>query len=90
MVRVDLCYQNLPVTIIRMGAGSIYSTLGGTSINRRYIYRKLNSKYRCISTMRSLEMKKATKWCATKNTGPVYMRLGKVGEPILTENGLII
>ena len=30
MVRVDLCYQNLPVTIIGMGAGLVYSTLGGT------------------------------------------------------------
>ena len=30
MVRDDICYQNLPVTIIGMGAGVIYSTLGGT------------------------------------------------------------
>ena len=30
MIRVDLCYQNLPVTVIGMGAGEIYSTLGGT------------------------------------------------------------
>ena len=30
MVRVDLGYQNLPVTIIGMGAGVVYSTLGGT------------------------------------------------------------
>ena len=28
MIRVDLCYQNLPVTIVGMGAGLIYSTLG--------------------------------------------------------------
>lgn len=30
MIREDLCYQNLPVTVIGMGAGVIYSTLGGT------------------------------------------------------------
>ena len=30
MIRVDLAYQNLPVTVIGMGAGVIYSTLGGT------------------------------------------------------------
>ena len=29
-IRVDLCYQNLPVTVIGMGAGLIYSTLGST------------------------------------------------------------
>ena len=27
MIRVDLCYQSLPVTVIGMGAGVIYSTL---------------------------------------------------------------
>src|SRR5436305_13865866 len=30
MVRDDLCYQNLPVTVVGMGSGVIYSTLGGT------------------------------------------------------------
>lgn len=30
MVRNDLGYQNLPVTVVGMGAGVIYSTLGGT------------------------------------------------------------
>ena len=30
MIRDDLCYQNLPVTIVGMGAGSIYANLGGT------------------------------------------------------------
>ena len=30
MVRDDLCYQNLPVTVVGIGGGVIYSTLGGT------------------------------------------------------------
>ena len=30
MVRDDLGYQNLPVTVVGMGGGVIYSTLGGT------------------------------------------------------------
>ena len=30
MVRDDLCYQNLPVTVVGMGAGVIYSDHGGT------------------------------------------------------------
>ena len=29
MIRVDLCYQNLPVTIVGMGAGLIYSKFRG-------------------------------------------------------------
>ena len=30
MVRDDLCYQNLPVTVVGIGGGVTYSTLGGT------------------------------------------------------------
>ena len=37
MVRDDLCYQNLPVTIIGMGAGTIYSSLGGTHLTQEDI-----------------------------------------------------
>ena len=32
------------------------------------------------------EMKQAIEWCATKSNGPVYLRLGKVGEPNITMN----
>ena len=87
MVRVDLCYQNLPVTIIGMGAGVIYSTLGGTHHSMEDI-----AVASAIPNMTVLapcdpdEMRLATEWCAKKSTGPVYMRLGKKGEPILTKN----
>ena len=30
------------------------------------------------------ETKIATRWCATQKRGPVYLRLGKAGEPVLT------
>ena len=89
MIRVDLCYQNLPVTVIGMGAGVIYSTLGGTHHTMEDI-----AVAGAIPNMTVLapcdpeEMSLATKWCATKNQGPVYMRLGKVGEPNLTEKAL--
>ena len=89
MVRVDLCYQNLPVTIIGMGAGAIYSTLGGTHHTIEDI-----AVASAIPNMNVLapcdpnEMREATKWCATQNRGPVYLRLGKVGEPDLTSNAL--
>tara|TARA_Y100001970_G_C14259265_1_gene878341 strand:+ start:11419 stop:12336 length:918 start_codon:yes stop_codon:yes gene_type:complete len=89
MVRVDLCYQNLPVTIIGMGAGAIYSTLGGThqSIEDISIAASIPNM-KVIAPCDPLEMREATTWCATKNNGPLYMRLGKVGEPTFTENAL--
>ncbi len=86
MIRVDLCYQNLPVTIIGMGAGVIYSTLGGTHHSMEDI-----AIASAIPNMTVLapcdpdEMRLATKWCATKSKGPVYMRLGKKGEPVFTK-----
>jgi len=89
MIRVDLCYQNLPVTIIGMGAGVIYSTLGGTHHTMEDI-----AVAGSIPNMTVLapcdpeEMRLATEWCATKSKGPVYMRLGKVGEPDLTSKAI--
>ena len=89
MIRDDLCYQNLPVTIIGMGAGLIYSTLGGTHHAMEDI-----SIASAIPNMTVLapcdpaEMKLATIWCATESQGPVYMRLGKAGEPDLTSDAI--
>jgi transketolase len=87
MVRDDLCYQNLPVTVIGMGAGVIYSTLGGTHHTMEDI-----AVASAIPNMTVLapcdpeEMRLATTWCATESNSPVYMRLGKAGEPDLTAN----
>ena len=87
MIRVDLCYQNLPVTIIGMGAGVIYSTLGGThhSMEDISIASSLPNMT-VLAPCDPIEMRIATEWCLTKSNGPVYMRLGKAGEPNLTEN----
>jgi transketolase len=32
------------------------------------------------------EVVEATRWCARQKNGPVYLRLGKAGEPILTKD----
>jgi transketolase len=85
MVRDDLCYQNLPVTVIGMGAGVIYSTLGGTHHTMEDIaVASALPNMTVLAPCDPQEMYEATKWCATESTGPVYMRLGKAGEPDLT------
>ncbi len=87
MIRVDLCYQNLPVTVIGMGAGVIYSTLGATHHSMEDIaIASAIPNMTVLAPCDPLEMQIATQWCATKSTGPVYMRLGKVGEPNITED----
>ncbi len=87
MVRVDLAYQNLPVTVIGMGAGVIYSTLGGTHHSMEDIaVASAVHNMTVLAPCDPEEMRLATRWCATESPGPVYMRLGKAGEPDLTAN----
>ena len=89
MIRVDLCYQNLPVTIIGMGAGVIYSTLGGTHHTMEDIaVSSAIPNMTVLAPCDPAEMSLATEWCATKSKGPVYMRLGKMGEPDLTSSAV--
>ena len=86
MVRIDLCYQNLPVTIIGMGAGLIYNTLGVTHQTYEDIaITTALPNMQVLAPCDPLEMKEATEWCAYRSKSPTYMRLGKAGEPNLTE-----
>jgi len=85
MVRVDLAYQNLPVTVIGMGAGVIYSTLGGTHHTMEDVaVAAAIPNMTVLAPCDPAEMRLMTHWCATQSQGPVYMRLGKAGEPDLT------
>jgi transketolase len=85
MVRDDLCYQNLPVTVVGMGAGIIYSTLGGTHHTQEDIaIAGAIPNMQILAPCDPLECIEATRWCARQRNGPVYLRIGKVGEPILT------
>ena len=81
MIRDDICYQNLPVTIVGMGAGTIYSTLGGTHLTQEDI-----SIARSIPNMTVLapsdlyEMKSCIKYLSKFSKNPCYLRIGKSGE----------
>ena len=89
MVRDDLCYQNLPVTVVGMGAGVIYSTLGGTHHTMEDIaIAGAIPNMQIIAPCDPLETVDATRHCATQDKGPVYLRIGKAGEPRLTENAV--
>jgi transketolase len=86
MVRDDLCYQNLPVTVVGMGAGVIYSTLGGTHHTQEDIaVAGAIPNMQIIAPCDPAECTEATRWCARQSNGPVYLRIGKAGEPVLTK-----
>jgi transketolase len=87
MVRDDLGYQNLPVTVVGMGAGVIYSTLGGTHHTMEDIaIAGAIPNMQVIAPCDPAECTEATRWCARQKNGPVYLRIGKAGEPNLTED----
>jgi len=89
MVRDDLCYQNLPVTIVGIGGGVTYSTLGATHHAQEDV--ALASTLPNMSVIAPCdpgEVEAATRWCATQTRGPVYLRLGKAGEPDFTRDAV--
>jgi transketolase len=83
-VRVDLCYQNLPVVLVGIGGGMSYSALGGTHHTIEDI-----AVMGCLPNMTilapcdPLEVE-ATVAAAAVQQGPVYLRVGKSGEPPIT------
>lgn len=89
-VRDDLGYHGLPVTIVGIGGGVTYSTLGGTHHAMEDIaVATAIPNMSVIAPCDPLETILATQWCAQENNnGPVYLRLGKAGEPILTNNAV--
>jgi len=83
-VRDDVCYQNLPVTIVGIGGGIAYSTLGGTHHAQEDV--AVMSALPNMTVMAPCDPAEtaAATWAAIDRKGPVYLRLGKAGEPDLT------
>ncbi len=83
-IRNDLAYQNLPVTVVGIGGGVTYSMLGGTHHAMEDVaVASAIPNMRVIAPCDPYETAEATKWCAANTEGPVYLRLGKAGEPVL-------
>jgi transketolase len=89
MVRDDLCYQNLPVTIVGIGGGVTYSTLGATHHAQEDVSIACSvPNMAVIAPCDPNETRAATLWCIEQTRGPVYLRLGKAGEPDFTSKAL--
>lgn len=90
MVRNDLAYQKLPVTIVGIGGGLAYSTLGATHHTMEDIaVAAAIPGLQIIAPSDPLEVGFATHHCAQQDNGPVYLRLGKAGEPDLTKHAAV-
>jgi transketolase len=82
-IRVDLCYQNLPVVVVGTGAGLSYAELGPThhSCEDVGLLRTLPN-LTILCPCDPVEVRLALR-AALRHDGPVYLRLGKKGEPRL-------
>jgi len=80
-IRVDVCYHDLPVVIVGAGSGLGYASNGAThhSCEDLAILRTLpNLTVTCPAD--ALEVRGLLR-CAVQSLRPVYMRIGKKGEP---------
>jgi transketolase len=85
-IRNDICYQQLPVTLIGIGCGLTYAPGGMThySVEDIALCRTLPN-LSVISPIDPVETEAAVRFAATADT-PVYIRIAKVGEPTFTKD----
>jgi len=75
------------VTVVGIGGGVTYSTLGGTHHAMEDVaIASAIPNMRVIAPCDPEETRAATQWCVAQEEGPVYLRLGKAGEPLITQN----
>ena len=85
-IRNDLCYQNLPVIVVGMGAGVIYSTLGSTHHAQEDVaIASAIPNMQVLAPCDPAECREAVKYAALQSKGCLYLRIGKAGEPDLTQ-----
>lgn len=80
-IRLDICYHNLPVVVVGVGAGLSYSALNAThhALEDLAVLRVLpNIVVLCPADQAEVH---GALQAALAHNGPVYIRLGKKGEP---------
>ncbi len=82
-IRVDACYHKAPVIIVGTGSGLSYAELGPThhSLEDMAILRTLPGM-RVLAPCDATELRLALR-AALHEDGPVYIRIGKKGEPAI-------
>lgn len=82
-IRIDACYHKAPVVIVGTGSGLSYAELGPThhSLEDMAILRTLPGM-RVIAPCDAAELRLALQ-AALHEDGPVYIRIGKKGEPAI-------
>ncbi len=82
-IRIDICYHHVPVVIVGTGAGLSYASLGAThhSCEEMGMLRLLPG-LAVVAPADAMEVRGALK-AALNHPHPVYIRIGKKGEPVI-------
>ncbi len=82
-IRVDVCYHQAPVVIVGTGAGLSYAELGPThhSLEDLALLRSLPGM-NVFAPCDEVELRLGLR-AALQQDGPMYMRIGKKGEPVI-------
>lgn len=85
-IAVDLCLHNVNVRLIGNGGGLVYAPLGPTheAIEDIAIFRAL-PRMTVLAPADALEMRRLMP-TTVDHRGPIYVRLGKGGEPVVTDD----
>jgi transketolase len=82
-IRTDVCYHDLPVTIVAVGAGLAYAGLGPTHHACEDIaFLRALPNMNVIAPGDAWEVRAALR-AAMKQDKPTYIRMGKKGEPVV-------
>ena len=85
-IRVDVAYHSAPVIIVGVGGGLAYAANGGTHHSCEDIgILRLLPEMTVICPGDPVEVRLALR-CALQHEGPVYIRLGKKGEPSIHQS----
>ncbi|MFV1966438.1 MAG: transketolase family protein [Pirellulaceae bacterium] len=82
-IRVDVCYHRSPVTIVGVGGGLCYASLGATHHSCEDIgFLRMLPEMSVVCPGDAHEVRAALRAAVNLST-PVYLRLGKKGEPVV-------
>ncbi len=82
-IRLDVCYQNLPVILVGVGAGLAYASLNATHHALEDVgCLRLLPNLAVVCPGDAMEVRAAMRAAIAWN-GPVYIRLGKKNEPLV-------
>jgi transketolase len=82
-IRVDVCYHHVPVIIVGTGSGLSYASLGATHHSCEDIaFLRSLPHMTVVCPGDSVEVRQALR-AALASDEPVYIRLGKKGEPVV-------